>query len=280
MKPATLRRRLEDGGGARAQHRFAIAGVFLALTAGLGTPALAGALSGSFSTLPIEVASVGAGLLVALGFLAIGWVLGRRVDKLADEARRDPMTKVGNRRLWEECLSLEVERAARAKMPLSLLMVDVDNLKKLNDAGGHGAGDAALSLVGEVLSVTCRSRDVAARFGGDEFALLLPRTRASEARIVAERIRSALTERRKSHGAPLDRLLSVSIGICDLETLDEPRPELLFETADRALYVAKQSGRDRVEVAHTGMVPRTSTVLVLDPSRRRTRKRGPHRTSL
>jgi diguanylate cyclase (GGDEF)-like protein len=280
MKPNAVRTEVEDGGGARARHRFAIAGVVLALAAGLGTPALAGVLSRWFSTLPIEVALVGVGFLVALGFLAVGWVLGRRVDKLSDEARRDPMTNVGNRRLWEECLAHEVQRAAHAKMPLSLLMVDVDNLKKLNDAGGHGIGDTALSLVGEVLNRTCRSRDVAARFGGDEFALLLPRTRASEARIVAERIRTSLAERAASHGAPLAKLLTVSIGICELETLEEPRPDVLFETADRALYVAKQAGRNRVEVAHAGMVPRTSTVIMLDPSRRRTKKRAPHRRSL
>jgi diguanylate cyclase (GGDEF)-like protein len=217
--------------------------------------------------MPIEPALIGVGFLVALAFLAAGWALGRRVDRLADEARRDPVTNVGNRRHWEECLSHEVERAAKAKMPLSLLMVDVDNLKKLNDSAGHGAGDIALSIVGEVLNDTCRSRDVAARFGGDEFAILLPRTRAAEARVVAERIRTELAQRRREHNAPLDGLLTVSIGICDLVSLDEPRAHLLFDAADRALYAAKQGGRDRVEVYER--VPATSTVIRLDDRRGR-----------
>ena len=278
MKRATLRTSalaLHPRAGARARHRFAIAGVALALAAGLGTPALGRSLAHAWG-LPIESALIGAGFLVALGFLVAGWAVGRRVDRLAEEARRDPVTKVGNRRHWEECLSHEVDRAAKAKMPLSLLMLDVDNLKKLNDAGGHCAGDLALSIVGEVLNDTCRSRDVAARFGGDEFAILLPRTRASEARIVAERIRSELAERRRAHGAPLDELLTVSIGICDLVSIEEPRPHLLFDAADRALYAAKQAGRDRIEVFER--TPVTSTVIVLD-ERRRQRKKNNSRSS-
>jgi len=277
MKSATLRLPADahPRAGARARHRFAIAGVALALAAGLGTPALARALAQTWR-LPGEAALIGAGFVVALGFLVAGWAVGRRVDRLAEEARRDPVTKVGNRRHWEECLSHEVERAAKAKMPLSLMMLDVDNLKKLNDAGGHGAGDVALSIVGEVLNDTCRSRDVAARFGGDEFAILLPRTRASEAKIVAERIRSQLAARRRAHGAPLDKLLTVSIGICDLVSIEEPRAHLLFDAADRALYAAKQAGRNRVEVYER--TPQTSTVIVLD-ERRRARKKHDSRSS-
>ncbi len=225
----------------------------------------------------MDTSLIGAVFFVALGFLVAGWAVGRRLDRLAEEARRDPVTKVGNRRHWEECLAHEVDRAAKAKMPLSLLMLDVDNLKKLNDAGGHVAGDLALSIVGEVLNETCRSRDVAARFGGDEFAILLPRTRASEARIVAERIRSELAERRRRHGAPLDKLLTVSIGVCDLASIEQPRAHLLFDAADRALYAAKQAGRDRIEIFEKA--PMMSTVIVLDERRRQRKRNGHHRSS-
>ncbi len=259
-----------------ARYRFAMGGLVLALAAGLGTPAVARALAHSWA-LSIEPALVGVGLIVALGFLAAGWTLGRRVDMLADEARRDPVTRVGNRRHWEECLAHEVARAVEAKMPLSLLMLDVDNLKTLNDAGGHGAGDRALSIVGDVLNDTCRSRDVAARFGGDEFAILLPRTRASEALAVAERIRSALSQRRVGREAPLDTLLTVSIGISDLVLIDEPQPHLLFDAADRALYAAKQAGRDRIEVFEKA--PRTSRVIGLE-QRRGARKKNTRSSGL
>lgn len=253
-------------GQSKARHRFALAGVALALAAALGTPALARVISGAWSSLPIEAALVGVGLVVAMGFLVAGWAIGRRVDRLWEAARRDPVTKVGNRRHWEESLAHEVGAAARARMPLSLLVVDVDNLKKLNDQGGHVAGDLALAIVGEILNDTCRSRDIAARFGGDEFAVLLPRTHAWEARILAERIRSELAVRRRAQKAPLDALLTVSIGICDLALLDEPRSDLLFSCADRALYVAKEGGRDRVEVYFRP--PRASTVVSLDDARR------------
>jgi diguanylate cyclase (GGDEF)-like protein len=156
-------------------------------------------------------------------------------------------------------------------MPLSVLMVDVDNLKLVNDAHGHGCGDRALALVGEVLRDSCRSRDVAARFGGDEFALLLPRTRVSEAIVVAERIRSELARRRILLGAPLDSLVCVSIGVADLDAVhvlgrssDAAIADLLFESADRALYTAKSRGRDRIEVVE---VPRISGVIHLDERR-------------
>lgn len=250
----------------RARHRFAIAGLSLALTAGLGTPALARVAS-RWWTLPDDAALGTVGLVVSIAFLGVGWLVGRRVDALSDEARRDPVTKVGNRRHWEESLSHEVACAVNAKMPISLLMLDVDNLKRLNDQHGHSAGDLALSIVGEVLGETCRSRDVAARFGGDEFALLLPRTRASEARVVAERIRAELAERRRCRDARLDGLLTISIGIADLTAIDEPTPTRIFEAADRALYAAKQAGRNRVVVFEKARA--TSRIIFLDERRGR-----------
>jgi len=221
----------------------------------------------------MEPALIGAGFVFAFAFMIAGWALGRRIEAMADEARRDPMTRVGNRRHWDECLTDEVDRAAAANMPLSLVLVDVDRLKQLNDRLGHEAGDKALSIVAEVLRETSRSRDVAARLGGDEFALLLPRTRSSEARVLAERIRIELDRRRRAAGAPFDEMLSVSIGICDLGSIDDPRPELLYRCADRALYAAKSAGRDRIEVAPREHETETSQVIDLD-ARRRARKRA------
>jgi len=259
-----------DGVAGTTPLRFALGGLALALTAALGTHALAHALA-DMLRISIDAAFVAVAFVVALVSLVAGWAHGKRVGKLAEEARRDPVTRVGNRRHWEECLAHEVASAAGASMPLSLLMLDVDNLKKLNDAAGHGAGDVALAIVGDVLNETCRSRDVAARFGGDEFAVLLPRTRSSEALIVAERIRAELARRRSVYRHPIDSMLTVSIGVCDLACAASAEPHALFEGADRALYAAKKGGRDRIMVAERP--PMTSTVIILD-ERRRSRKRS------
>jgi diguanylate cyclase (GGDEF)-like protein len=243
--------------GTSARHRFALAGTALAIAAGFAAPSLAHATG-----LPIEIALT---MLLAFGFALLGWTIGRRVDALTHASLEDAMTRVGNRRHWEERLGEELDRAVSSRMPLSVLLLDVDNLKKLNDQHGHALGDKALAIVGDVLLETCRSRDVPARFGGDEFAVLLPRTRSGEAKVVAERIRAALARRRAQLGAPFDSLLTVSIGISDLEAIRLPRTDLLFESADQALYAAKEGGRDRIEVKQPAII---SGIVCLDERRK------------
>lgn len=228
-----------------AKVRFALGGLALATALALGGPALARALSNGGELLSATCAAI---------FMAcIGYALGRQVDQLHRRSLEDPMTRVGNRRYWEQRLREECDRAVKSRMPLSVLVLDVDNLKKMNDAYGHGCGDRALQIVGEVMRATCRSRDVAARFGGDEFAILLPRTRLSEAKVVAERIRSELARRRSALGSPLDELLTLSIGVADFDGAGR-RTDTLFQAADSALYAAKSGGRDRVEVTTMGGV--------------------------
>lgn len=245
-----------------ARHRFVVAGLALAIVAGAGAPALA-----EHTGAPLEIVLIA---LLALAFVGLGRFLGRRIDALTESSLEDPMTRVGNRRHWEGMLLEEIERARSSRMPLSILLLDVDNLKKLNDGHGHALGDRALALVGQVLLETCRSRDVPARLGGDEFAVLLPRTRASEARVVAERIRASLAKRRARSGAPLDALLTVSIGIADLDGV-HGQTDALFEWADKALYAAKQAGRDRIEVMQA---PCVSGVICLDEHRKAKKNQG------
>ncbi len=239
---------LRDAPGA-SRLRFAVAGIVLALAIAVGGSVLA------------RLSSLGGGpttfLVAAVVLGVLGVRLGQSLDSLERKALQDPMTCVGNRRHWEASLEVEVGRAIQSRMPLSVLLIDLDRLKSLNDTYGHRCGDRALLLVGEVLRATCRSRDVAARFGGDEFAVLLPRTRLSEAKIVAYRLRSELARRAAELGAPLDSAVTVSVGIADLDSLALPTPSMLFEAADRALYLAKSGGRNRVE-ALANLCPQAS----------------------
>lgn len=248
--------------------RGALGGLALAVAIAIAAPALA-------RWLPIG-AEAATFLVAALVLVGAGVRVGVSVDALERSALEDPMTAVGNRRMWEQSLGVEVERALQSRMPLSVLMVDVDNLEHLNDAHGHACGDHALGLVATVLRDTCRSRDVATRFGGDEFAVLLPRTRSFEARILAERIRSELALRRTEVGPPISDLVTVSIGIADLDgarvggDASTPPSSLLFEAADRALYAAKSNGRNRIEVS----VPRCVSGIIRLDEHRVARKNG------
>lgn len=223
-----------------ARMRFAFGGLALAGLFAIGAPLLGNVLH--ISTPAASFA------LLAAGLVGLGLRLGAQMDALERHSFEDPMTRVGNRRQWQTRLNTELDRAIQSRMPLSVLMLDLDNLKSLNDAAGHGCGDRALALVGEVLLATCRSRDVPVRLGGDEFAVVLPRTRPAEAKILAERIRTEIARRRAVMETPLDKLLTVSIGIADLESITEARADLLVESADEALYRAKSTGRDRIEV--------------------------------
>jgi diguanylate cyclase len=128
-----------------------------------------------------------------------------------------------------------------------LLLLDVDHLKSINDMFGHVLGDAALRLVAEALRRTCRSRDLAARWGGDEFVVLVPGANAAQALVLAQRIRATLRQLAGNQHSPAP--VSVSIGISDLSSTPSRRANDLFSAADRALYRAKTSGRDRVFTA-------------------------------
>ena len=180
-------------------------------------------------------------LLVSTSFVfsVLGYALGAQQDLLVETAITDPLTGLYNRRHMEERLLEEFARAARHRQPLALLLIDLDGLKEINDLRGHEAGDIALRAVADSLRKGCRISDVAARFGGDEFAVLAPLTAAPEALKLAERIRTALKEH--PPGAPL----SVSIGVTDNGDGSVTRPETLFAIADKALYTAKERGRDR-----------------------------------
>jgi diguanylate cyclase (GGDEF)-like protein len=159
----------------------------------------------------------------------------------------DPLTGMLNRRYLIERLAEELKRSKRQEYPMSFMMIDIDDFKLYNDRNGHPAGDLALEMTAQCLKSALRSADVASRYGGEEFCILLPQTSLEEGVAIAERIRRRITRVRFPHGKaqPLGSV-TVSIGVSafgpDLET-----PQTIIEAADRALYLAKSRGKNRVE---------------------------------
>ena len=167
--------------------------------------------------------------------------LALNVEKLAVT---DDLTQVYNYRFLKSALRREIKRAGRYHQDLSLLMIDVDNLKAYNDRHGHLRGSFLLREMAGLFSAHVRSWDLVAKYGGDEFTVILPQTELAGARTVAERLRSAV----EGHTFPLATpgQITVSIGIAAFP-VDGQTTSALIETADRALYLAKQHGRNQAE---------------------------------
>ncbi len=163
----------------------------------------------------------------------------------------DPLTGLSNRRVFDQTLDKECARAGRSEATVSLVILDVDHFKALNDSEGHQRGDEYLVMVGTVLNLLARRQgDVVARYGGEEFAVILPETSAVEALRIAESIRLAIVRRALPHPAsPVAPVLTVSMGVATSAPEWCSTPEQLVAAADNALYRAKRSGRNRVEAA-------------------------------
>lgn len=160
----------------------------------------------------------------------------------------DPLTGLLNRRYFQERLTEEVDRATRHGHPLSLIMIDIDHFKAYNDGNGHPAGDKALMLTGRALRGSIRGIDVVSRFGGEEFAVILPETRKTEAEEIGERIRREVEGLYfpGEESLPLGRL-TVSLGVAGFPE-DAGDLKNLIQRADQALYQAKDQGRNRIVV--------------------------------
>jgi diguanylate cyclase (GGDEF)-like protein len=205
-------------------------------------------------TLLREVGLSASTLGVWLGFAVVALVLlayslGRQVDRLETMSVTDSSTGLLNRHYFDLCLRQETARTLHHHTPLTLLVIDVDHLKAINDAHGHQAGDRALRMVADSLKSACRQTDVVARYGGDEFVVLAPRTTATQGVEMAERIRAVLRETVQDQQLDKGASPTVSIGVADLETAGAQQTNALFAASDRALYSAKQVGKDRVVMA-------------------------------
>jgi diguanylate cyclase (GGDEF)-like protein len=159
----------------------------------------------------------------------------------------DPLTGLLNRRYLQERMNEEVNRSKRYDYPMSFLMIDIDDFKNYNDLNGHQAGDHALQITAHCLKMALRAADVACRYGGEEFGILLPQTPPNEASAIAERMRQRVAETEYPHGQSQPAGgVTISIGISTFSNHVDT-PDRIIAAADRALYDAKRKGKNRIE---------------------------------
>ncbi|HRN62221.1 MAG TPA: GGDEF domain-containing protein [Luteimonas sp.] len=201
---------------------------------------------------PVEEAELADGDHIVVGesilkFIAQTSVEARYHEEIYQLATHDALTELYNRRHFIEVVDKEIARALRHERPLALCIVDVDLFKPVNDSFGHIAGDEVLRTIAAIIRPHVRDDDIAARIGGEEFAVLLPESDAAAAVAFAERVRAAVADAVFAPGGS-PRKITISIGVAALDPSAGSRSALMA-AADAALYRAKQDGRDRVCVA-------------------------------
>lgn len=195
---------------------------------------------------PEDVRSV---LAAFAALVALAIYRAQHQEKLEHLALTDGLTGLANNRAFWEALHRELSRARRFNNPLSLLMLEIDRFKLVNDTYGHLKGDEALRGIAQIMGLCSRTMDTAARFGGDEFALILPQTTKADARVVAERIRNTIQNYRLDGHIRL----TVSMGLAAFPD-DGLTPNALFAVADYAMYRVKDVGGDGIS-SHTPTGP-------------------------
>lgn len=198
------------------------------------------------SIAPCTIVGIGCDLGIAYAELLEQNEELRRVgERYLDLALKDPLTGLANRRCFQEVADKEFERARRYGRELTLILLDMDNLKLVNDEQGHQAGDAALKAIGAALTSASRTTDTVARIGGDEFALILPETSCADGIAIAARARAATA---KGYQLPDGRQanLGISAGAAGLTSTDATF-DSIFVRSDRALYRAKNTGKNHTE---------------------------------
>ena len=175
-------------------------------------------------------------------------------QKLMTLASIDDLTQLYNRRYFFERFNQEVERSKRYQRPLSCIIMDIDFFKHVNDSYGHLAGDRVLVDIAQIVRKNCRQSDLAGRYGGEEFIILLPETEMAGAIIIAERIREMIEQHQTVDGKGVVIGVTVSMGVASLtgtELGNMDNSERIIQQADDALLEAKKNGRNRIELYRT-----------------------------
>jgi diguanylate cyclase (GGDEF)-like protein len=181
-----------------------------------------------------------------LAFALFGYILGRQTDELEQLSTTDVLTGVYNRRALSAYLEHECSRSRRYGSPLSVLLVDVDELKRVNDVHGHAAGDQVIRGFASAITMTLRATDIGGRWGGDEFLIIAPGTVGAAAVTLAERLRFELTKQETIGEA--QATASVGVATFDPNHRGLEDPDALMQAADAALHRAKAAGRNQVRV--------------------------------
>ena len=174
--------------------------------------------------------------------------LQQHLETLTFQKDHDGLSGLRNRHAFDQALAMELERASRFKSPLSLCIMDLDNFKAVNDTYGHPCGDKVIQAMASILVSETRKTDIAARIGGEEFALILPCTGLLRAHKLLERILAAVREARVDCDQT-PQAFTCSMGLASYRGKHVPDPERLMAEADHALYKAKSSGKNRLESA-------------------------------
>jgi diguanylate cyclase len=175
--------------------------------------------------------------------------LRTELAKVKEEAMTDALTGISNRKAFDSALEQAIISAREKKSPLSILLVDIDHFKHFNDNYGHLTGDKVLRFVATTLKNCLKGRDMAARFGGEEFSIILPQTALSGAGVIAEQIRQAISLGTVKNGKTRQSYQNVTVSIGVAQFRENELPNDLIQRADKVLYFAKERGRNRVERA-------------------------------
>ncbi len=182
---------------------------------------------------------------------SVAFIRAMLYQRMEHLATTDGLTGLNNHRQFQELLAQEIERSRRYKRPLALLILDIDHFKTFNDTYGHPVGDLVLKEIALCIRKSIRLNDIPARYGGEEFVVIVPETSEQGALITAERIRTTIEQHVV---VSLDRQLKVTVSVgCSAFPENAPSQQSLIDTADKALYVAKETGRNRAVLFQPGM---------------------------